>query len=219
VRPLIAIPVALVLAAGVARAQETAAPEDRKDQEQEKEDHEGFLFRLTVGLGWAFLYGDGALAPSVGMRRIEDPEHDSPALNLSLDVGGGFKNLGIHVGGVVEKMILRADDPTEMGFTLFGVGGGLSYYFTKYDFYATAQARFVGLMVYVPGVLCDAALGEKYQWYRGPGVTVGLGKEWFGDDDKGLGLGVQVNYAKLKHGSYAEFDYVSVMLALTFTKF
>lgn len=198
-----------------------AAPADDGDGEDEGEraEHRGFLFRLTVGLGWAFLFGDGALEPSVGMRRIDDPAHNSPALNLSLDLGGGFKGIGLHAGGVVERMILRADEPVEMGFTLFGVGGGASYYIPDFDFYVTAQVRFVGLMVYVPGVLCDAAVGEKYQWYRGPGVTFGFGKEWFGGDDKGLGLGVQLNYAKLKNGGWAEFDYLSVMLALTFTKF
>ena len=219
-RAAIAIFAALLFAAGpAAGAEDPKDGKDPKDQQQEKEDHKGFLLRLTLGLGWAFLYGDGTLAPSVGMRRIESPQHDSPAFNVSLDVGGGFKNLGLHVGGVVERMILRADDPTEMGFTLFGVGGGLSYYFTRFDFYATAQVRLVGMLVYVPGVLCDAALGEKYQWYRGPGVTFGLGKEWFGDDDKGLGLGVQINYARLVRDDWAKFDYVSVMLALTFTHF
>jgi hypothetical protein len=226
---------ALLLGGASVRAQEAAAPaaattgavapapaakdgtEEKKDDE--KEEHKGFLFRLTLGLGWAFLYGDGTLEPSVGMRRIEDPRHDAPAFNVALDLGGGFKGLGLHVGGVIERMILRADDPTEMGFTLFGVGGGLSYYFTKYDFYATAQVRFYGLMVYVPGVLCDAALSEKYQWYRGPGVSAGLGKEWFGKNDKGLGLGLQVNYARLTNDDWAKFDYVSVMLALTYTHF
>jgi hypothetical protein len=185
----------------------------------EKEDHKGFLFRFTLGLGWAWLFGHGALSPAIGLRAVEDPSHDSPALNLSMDFGGGFKNIGLHVGGVIERMILRADEPTEMGFTLFGVGGGLSYYFTDYDFYATAQIRFVGMLVYLPGVLCDVKLGEKYQSYEGPGVTFGLGKEWFGDDDKGLGLGLQGNYAKLRRDGGAEFDYVSVMLALTFTHF
>ena len=207
----------------VAPAEETSPPAPATDQsgedEKEHEDHKGFLFRFTIGLGYAWIFGDGTLAPSIGLRRVEEPSHESPAFNVSMDFGGGFKDFGIHVGGVWERMILRADEPVEMGFTLFGVGGGLSYYFTKYDFYATAQARFVGLILYLPGVLCSAERGEKHQSYQGPGVTVGIGKEWFGDNDKGLGLGLQLNYAKLKNDPWTELDYVSLMLALTFTKF
>jgi hypothetical protein len=204
-------------------AAETSPPapaaEQDGEKEEEREDHKGFLFRFTIGLGWAWIFGDGSLAPAIGLPRVDEPHHTSPAFNVSMDFGGGFKNIGIHVGGVFERMILRADTPVEMGFTLFGVGGGLSYYFTEYDFYATAQVRFMGLRLYLPGVLCGVELGEKYQSYQGPGVTVGLGKEWFGDNDKGLGLGLQFNYAKLKSDPWAEFDYVSLMLALTFTKF
>jgi hypothetical protein len=233
---------AVVLAASAARAQDATAPieaappteavpvaaetsppapttDQNGEDQKEHEDHKGFLFRFTIGLGCAWIFGDGTLSPAIGARRVDEPRHTSPALNLSMDFGGGFKNLGIHVGGVFERMILRADHPTEMGFTLFGVGGGLSYYFTKYDFYATAQVRFMGLLVYLPCVLCDVKIGEKYQSYQGPGVTVGVGKEWFGDNDKGFGIGLQFNYAKLKNDPWAEFDYVSIMLALTFTKF
>ena len=194
-------------------------PTEEGAAEEEREGHKGFLFRFTIGLGWAWINGDGPLEPAIGLRRVDDPKHTSPAFNASMDIGGGFKNLGIHVGGAYERMILRADSPTEMGFTLLGVGGGLSYYFTEHDFYATAQIRFVGLLLYLPGVMCDAKRSEKYQSYQGPGLTVGLGKEWFGDNDKGLGLGLQLNYARLKNDPWAEFDYVSLMLALTFTKF
>ena len=198
----------------------TTQPEPQAGaEEDEDEDHQGFLFRFSIGLGWAWIFGDGTLEPAIGVRRIDEPSHTSPAFNVAMDLGGGFKDLGFHLGGVLERMILRADEPTEMGFTLFGVGVGLSYYFTDYDFYATAQARFVGLRLYLPNVLCGVKLGEKWQSYQGPGVTVGLGKEWFGDDDKGLGLGLQFNYAKLKNDDWVEWDYVSLMLALTFTKF
>jgi len=216
----------LVLAAGAAGAQEpqpvAADGEDGEyddDDEEGRADHKGFLFRLTFGLGWAFLNGEGLLEPAIGVRRVEDPQHNSPAFNLSMDFGGGFKDVGFHVGGAYERMILRADVPDEMGFTVLGVGGGLSYYFTDWDFYATAQARLVGLVVYLPGVLCSAESGEKSQSYHGPGLTAGLGKEWFGDNDKGFGLGVQLNYARLRNDDWMRFDYVSVMLALTFTKF
>jgi hypothetical protein len=210
--PLVA---ALLLAAAPLQAQEsTPAPEPEADQ-----DHKGFLFRLTIGLGCGWMQGDGTLEPAIGLRRVDDPHHVSPAVNLSIDLGGGFKDLGIHVGGVYERMLLRADDPTAMGLTILGVGGGLSYYFTEHDLYATAQFRYYGLRLYLPDVPCDADVAEKWQSYQGPGFTVGLGKEWFGENDRGLGLGIQVNYGKLRNGSWAAIDYVSLMLAITFTKF
>ncbi|HUT77344.1 MAG TPA: hypothetical protein VM285_06645 [Polyangia bacterium] len=195
---------------------EVAEPQD---EEQEEEDHAGFFFRFRLGLGWAWMLGQGTLRPAKGLRLIEDPEHDSPAFNLALDLGGGFLDLGLHVGVLYERMILRADEPEEMGFSLFGLGGGLTYYFTDNDFFATAEVRLIGMLIYFPGVICSDYYPDRFESYRGPSVSLTLGKEWFGDDDGGIGLGLQGNYARLEKDGGGSFDYASVMLVLLATHF
>lgn len=208
----------------VSVAASTTGPEEPKQgekedaEEDEKEEHEGFLFRMTLGLGYSRLDGAGTMDPLRGLRRIDDPEHESPGFNFALDFGGGFKGFGLHLGVLLERMILRDRTPTKMGVTLFGVGGGLSYYFTSYDFYATAQARLIGMMAYLPETVCDNYFVDKYEWYRGPGFSLTLGKEWFGDDDSGVGLGLQGNYAYL-WGHGVKYNYLSILLVLTVTRF
>ncbi len=53
---------------------------------------------------------------------------------------------------------------------------------------------------------------------RGPGVSLTLGKEWFGDDDSGVGVGIQGNYAYLM-GHGLTFNYFSLMFVLTVSSF
>jgi hypothetical protein len=204
---------------GPAITPEEDPAEDEGEEEQEDDHHEGFFFRFRLGLGWAWMLGRGALRPAKGLRLIEDPEHDSPALGLALDLGGGFLDLGLHLGVLWERLILRADEPEELGFSLFGLGGGLTYYFTDNDLFATVDVRLIGLLLYLPGVMCEDYYADRFESYRGPGVSLTLGKEWFGDDDGGIGLGIQGSYARLAKGGGGRFDYASVMLVLSLTHF
>lgn len=189
------------------------------DLDDDDEKHKGFFFRFALGLGWGWLQGEGTLPPAKGLKAVEDPTHNAPLFNLALSLGGGFYGFAIHVGGVYEKMLLRSDSP-EIGYTLMGVGGGLTYYFTDYDFYATAQVRFMGLMMFMKGVVCDDYFEDKYEWYKGPGVAFTLGKEWFKEEkERGLGLGLQFNWARLSHDNGVTIDYMSFLVLLTVTKF
>jgi hypothetical protein len=204
---------------GEAEAEEDKEEEKEDQEEEDGEDHKGFFFRFALGLGWAWLNGDGAMPPAKGLQLVEEPTYSSPVFNFSLDLGGGFLDLGLHLGVLYERMILRSDDPLEMGITLMGVGGGATYYFTDNDFYVTAQVRLVGLLMFMPGVICDRYFSDKFEWYRGPGFSVTLGKEWFGDDDGGIGLGIQGNYAYLMHSGGFAIHYGSLLLVLTLTHF
>lgn len=193
--------------------------EENEEDEEEDDYHEGFFFRFSLGLGCGWLRGDGSMPPSKGLQLVEDPTHVSPVFNFSLDLGGGFLDLGLHLGVLYERMILRSDEPIEMGVTLMGIGGGATYFFTDNDFFVTAQVRLVGLLLYLPGVICDYYFSDKFEWYRGPGFSVTLGKEWYGDDDGGIGLGIQGNYAYLMHSGEFAFHYGSLLLVLTLTHF
>jgi len=196
---------------------------DGEDDGDDDEDdhHKGFFFRFTLGLGWGWLNGDGTLPPARGLQAIEDPEHNSPVFNLALSLGGGFLDLALHLGVLYERMIIRDRDPEKMGLSLFGIGGGLSYYFTDYDFFATAQVRLIGLALYLPDVICNDYYADKWEWYKGPGFALTLGKEWYEDDEDegGIGLGIQGNYAYLTHSSDVRLHYFSLLLVLTLTHF
>jgi hypothetical protein len=204
-------------------AEQPKEDEDENEEEEEDEYHQGFFFRFALGLGWSWLNGDGTMHPAKGLRAIEDAEHNSPAFNLALSLGGGFLDLALHLGLLYERMILRADDPTEIGVTLFGLGGGATYYFTDNDFFVTAQVRLIGMLMFLPRVSCDTTsyYADKYEWYKGPGFSVTLGKEWYGDegDEGGIGLGLQGNYARLSKDGGAVYHYGSLLLVLTLTHF
>ena len=190
------------------------------EEVDDEEDHEGFFFRFTLGLGWGWVQGDGTMPPCKGIERINDPSHHSPVLNSAMSLGAGFFNFAVHLGVVYERMLMRADDPTSMGFTLWGIGGGLTYYFTDHDFFVTAQMRYMALLLFIPGVICEDYNEDKYKWYKGPGIAATLGKEWFKEGkDGGVGIGLQFNYARLNHDRGFSFDYMSVLLLLTLTKF
>jgi hypothetical protein len=193
--------------------------QEEEDEEEEDEYHKGFFFRFSLGLGWAWLSGEGTMPPAKGLPAGIDPRHNSPAFNFTLDLGGGFLDLGLHLGVLYERMIVRGGEPNELGVTLMGIGGGATYYFTDNDFFVTAQVRLVGLLLYMPAVICDRYFSDKFEWYRGPGFSVTLGKEWFGDDEGGIGLGLQGNYAYLMHSGGFAFHYGSLLLVLTLTRF
>ena len=71
----------------------------------------------------------------------------------------------------------------------------------------------------MPGVICESYFSDRYEWYRGPGFSITLGKEWFGGDESGFGLGIQGNYAYLTHSIGDGFHYGSLLLLLTVTRF
>jgi len=194
--------------------------EEDLEEEGDEEDHEGFFFRFTLGLGWGWVNGDGTMPPSKGIELISDPSHHSPVFNSAMSLGAGFLNFAVHLGVLYERMIVRADDPTSMGYTLWGIGGGLTYYFTDHDFFVTAQMRYMAMLLFMKGVICTDYNEDKYEWYKGPGIAATLGKEWYKEGkDGGVGIGLQFNYARLKHDGGFSFDYMSVLLLLTLTHF
>ena len=190
---------------------------ENEDEEKDEEDHRGFYSKISIGLGHGWVIGDGKMNPLPGLKRIEDPFHHSPVFNLAADWGGGFKNLALHLGIFFERMIFRASEPEEIGFTLPGISGGASYYFV-HDFFVTAHVRLMGLMLFLPGVVCDSYFADKYEWLGGPGFGVTLGKEWFGGNERGVGLGIQGNYAYL-YSSEISFNYFSALVLLTISRF
>jgi len=189
--------------------------------EQDQPDHRGFFARVTPGVGWSWIRARGVMDPLPGLLRNEDPGHNTVALGVAGDLGGGIiRNLALHGGVLFEKMILRDRYPNLMTFNLFGFGLGLTYYFTPAELYLTGHIRFVAMLSSFPDVVCDRYWIDTFEWYRGPGFTLQFGKEWFhdADDESAAGLGLQVNYNRL-YGDDVIFNYVSVLLVVTVTKF
>jgi hypothetical protein len=110
-------------------------------------------------------------------------------------------------------MLDDLEAPSQVGFHLLGAGLAGSYYGDD-DWYVTAHLRWVLLLLWKQDMHCWS---EKLDGTSGPGVALTLGKEWYGDDDRGIGLAVQGNYARLT-GS-PELHYVSVLGMLSLTKF
>lgn len=198
--------------------QEVEAHQSR-EHEEEDDAHKGFFSRFELGLGYAWIFGGGVMPPAPGLSRIENPFHHTPTLSLSADFGGSIvPNLSLHAGFLVEKPILRYHGREKMAFNLLGLGIGVSYYFTPYDLFLTGRFRVVGMFIFLPDVACEKYFKDKYEVYGGPGLSITLGKEWFGNDDGGVGIGLQMNYYHIIHSSI-DFDYLSLLFVLTVTGF
>jgi len=193
--------------------------QEQEEEAEEEKHHRGFFSRVEIGVGYAALFADGVMPPAPGLKRIEDPFHQTPTVSLAFDFGGGLlNNLALHAGFLIEKPILRYDGPDKMAFNILGVGIGLTYYFMPYDLFLSGRFRYAGLFVFLPEVVCDRYFKDKYEVYGGPGFSLTFGKEWFGGNKGGVGLGAVLNYYHFISDSIV-FDYFSMLLALTVSRF
>jgi len=191
----------------------------QSQEEEDSQDHEGFITRATLGIGYGLYSGKGKADPIPGVELIKDPSHDGPALNLSFDVGHGIiDNLALHVGVYFETILTSNDESDISTFYLIGLGGGATYYIMPYDIYVTGQIRWVGALVYIPNAPCATLQTSKFEGFDGIGLSLSFGKEWFDEEDHtGFGIGLQANYAYL--GDRPTFHYFSIMLVPTLTSF
>ncbi len=193
--------------------------EENHEEDRDDRDHEGFLSRISLGIGYGLYAGKGQADPIPGVEVIRDPSHGGPALDISLDWGFSIiDNLALHIGATFETILTSDEESSIGGFYFFGLGGGASYYFMPYDLYLTGRVRWVGVLFYLPDAACDVLGTEKLEGFDGIGFSLSFGKEWFADeDDAGFGVGLQVNYAYLadKPGIHA----FSILLAPTLTSF
>lgn len=215
--------------AAKASARESEKDMTAKDNAEPREDetqpnHRGFYFRFTPGLGLGTAWAKGTMDPLPGIERIDDPRHSTLTGTIGLDLGAGIvRNLALHVGTFFEKMILRKTEPTRMAFSIFGVDAGLTWYFTELELYLTGQFRWVGMLVKYPEVSCAEYFEDTFDWYKGPGLSVTFGKEWYDDanDQHGTGIGLQTNYYRTHGGidDHQAFNHFSLLLVLTSTRF
>jgi hypothetical protein len=100
-----------------------------------------------------------------------------------------------------------------VSFSLFGLGLTGSYYWDD-DWFLTGHLRWVLMLLWKAEIPCWFDRGDGTS---GPGVGLTLGKEWFGDDDGGVGIALQANYAYL--WGNPELHYLSGLALLTLTSF
>lgn len=205
------------------KANAEAEEKSQSDLPPEHPNHHGFYARFTPGIGIGRIQSNSTLDPLPGIERIDKPSHRTSVGSLGIDLGGGFENIGLHVGAFFEKMIFRDHSPTLIAYNLFGLNAGVTWYFTKYGLYLTGQARWLKMLVKFPSVACSEYFIDTYEWYDGPGMSLWFGKEWYdhGNDEDAVGLGLQGNYYRLKGGieDHIKFNYVSLLLVVTFTHF
>lgn len=209
-----------------ARAQPpTAQPpnaEPREPKRQKLKPHRGFFAHADLGLGYGWIFG-GSLGPEPGFKPVNDLSFSGPVLNTSLQLGGGGRDLSVAAELLYEVMLTEREQPSNIGFQMFGIGLGATYY-TDDDYLLGAQLRYLGMILWREDVPCfwDRAVGTS-----GPGVGVTLGKEWFGRSRRrghtnerkhgGIGLALQGNYAAFQ--SDPNFRYLSLLLQLSLTRF
>jgi hypothetical protein len=138
-----------------------------------------------------------------------------------LQLGAGFEDFALAAEVLYEVMLTEKEDPDNVGFQMFGIGLAAAYY-TDDDFLIGAQLRYLGMILWREGIPCFWDRGASAS---GPGIGVTLGKEWYDErehnggtrDKSGLGIALQGNYAKFEGD--ADFDYLSLLLELSMTRF
>ena len=198
--------------------------------------HRGLYLRLTPGLGLGTVWGKGMMDAHPGLVAIDNPRHTTLTGTIGFDIGAGIiENLALHVGAFYEKMILRKTDPTTMVFSILGLDAGLTWYFTDLELYLTGQFRWVAMLLKFPEVNCSEFFKDSFEWYKGPGLSLTFGREWYNGphDESAAGIGIQANYYRMHGGhdktndlnQYSEqekayiFNQFSLLLVLTFTHF
>lgn len=204
----------------VLRAPDASVDQNTQQEGKEDEPHEGAFANFDLGLGYGAVIG-GSMSGAPGFRPIDDLSFSGPVFASSAQVGAGFENFALAGELLWEVMITEKEEPDNVGFQMFGIGLAAAYYMDD-DYFIGAQLRYLGMILWREGIPCFWDRGASA---GGPGVGVTLGKEWYdapedngGRRDKGgTGISLQGNYATFDGD--AQFDYVSVLLQLSMTRF
>jgi len=153
--------------------------------------HDGFLLRLTLGLGYGSgteevpLFGDIQLSGGAGF--------------FSLDIGGALvDNLVLH-GRLSDFFVASPTvyvDDEELGtaedasLTFYLLGVGLTYYLMPANVYFTG-------VVGVARASADDGTGDPTATKAGFGLEGDIGKEWWVSDNWGLGVAGRFTFASV----------------------
>lgn len=223
-----------------------AGSSDGARDEDEGEDalpHRGLFARFTAGVGIGNVRGK--LGPEPGFKPIDHLSHTAPVLGLAGQLGGGFENYALAGELLYETMITRVVEPSHVSFNLFGAGLTASAYFRN-DWFVTAHLRYLLMVLWKAQIPCfwdrgDATAGPGIgltfgkEWYgrryrrdryvrgqdgRGADSRYREYREHeqeYEEDESGIGLALQGNYASLSGNP--QLDYLSVLVLLTLTHF
>lgn len=145
------------------------------------ERHDGFMLRLTLGIG-----GGSVTASAAGA----DTTYNGPAGSFTLDIGGTpTENLIIHGRfgdfGIIDPSVTGDGvDPgsrASAAVASFLLGPAVTYYFMPANLYLTGAVGLSDVEVSVEGADTDSS-------NTGVAVNVDAGKEWWVGDNWGIGL-------------------------------
>ncbi|MCP4680295.1 MAG: hypothetical protein GY854_33345 [Deltaproteobacteria bacterium] len=196
-------------------SKEAPSTNRRRTYESQPIYHDGFFFRITLGVGFGLYSGSGRAAPKPGLRALRDPVHKSLLIDGILSMGGYVaKNWALHGDMAYDGMPIKKDDPTSQEFGHFSAGLGATHYFMPWNLYLTASVRWARILLRLEEAE-TCWFSEEFHTYDGIGGWLTFGKEWMGKRT-GFGLGLGVNYIR-SLSEKQTFDQLGVMLLLTLT--
>ena len=155
------------------------------------EQHDGFMLRLTIGLG----YGSGTESVPV----VGDVQLSGPSGFFSLDIGGALvDNLVLH--GRLSDMVVASPtvsindeelgEANDASLTFYLFGAGLTYYVMPANVYLTG-------VVGIAKASADNGTDEASSTKAGFGFEGDIGKEWWVSDNWGLGIAGRFTFASV----------------------
>ncbi|MDH5493598.1 MAG: hypothetical protein OEY14_16715 [Myxococcales bacterium] len=177
-----------------------------------EEDHTGFFFRGTIGLG----YGSASISDSAGTDLIVS----GTGVAFRLGIGGSVApNLAIYadLGGVgvpgpdVEYGGLSGSASSDTTMVLAGVGVGLSYYLMPANLYVGGALRAMQLS-------SDDGRGGTSESDLGFGIAFVFGKEFWVGGGWGLGPALEIELGSVPDGAIDQsWTLFSAALTLSIT--
>lgn len=182
-RPFLTV-CALVLPALIATSSSSARANSQPQT------HDGFLFRLTLGLG----YQGWSVSDGVGTQI----ELSGFGLSSSISLGGVVaENIAIHgdffgLAAVSPNASVNGEDvgeATDSSISLTGLSAGATYWVMPLNLYLSASLGLAKASIEVEGDDTSA------DW--GFGVRAMIGKEWWVADEWGIGLMAELTWANV----------------------
>lgn len=198
----------------------TSTPVDQRD-DPDLARHDGFFLRLVPTLGTRLGFIDGSGTLEHAGTTWSDPRSFGGGVNLRIEVGAAvIENLIVHftgsAGGIVSSFDNNAPGDWAPTFLEVFAGAGASYYFMPVNLYLGLSAGW-GMLGWHRACSANGCTKEYVRWAHGGGAILTLGKEWWVNNNTGLGVSLTGTVLSTSGGDLSTISgSIAIATSLTF---